>query len=357
MNKRNCTIDFLKFIFTLIIVLFHSNVFLEPIGLSVLPSGRLAVEFFFLVSGYLMASSFYKNKDKTISTTRDTFYFIKGKICRLMPDYIIAWIISFVILHILTGNTGLRKLALDVFNSIPELTLISYSGIAVRFYLNPAWYISAMLLAMCILYPLMRRYRSTFFVIIAPLAFLFIEGYILKNYGNLTGPDKWTGWCLLGTIRAIAELCGGCVCFRLSLYLKTVNFTKLSKTLFTIAEWLLYIFSVVWMFSYPGGKQDFLIVIVFAAAVTITFSDISYDYVIFRGRFFTWLGTFSFPLFLAHHPMRYSLIYPESWGPAERMILYLVMTAASALFIMYISRLIRYLWKRNKDKIRAKFVA
>ena len=58
-NMRNGEIDFLRFLFSLIILLRHSS---NIVGKKWYPflGGAFAVEFFFLVSGYLMMASIHK---------------------------------------------------------------------------------------------------------------------------------------------------------------------------------------------------------------------------------------------------------------------------------------------------------
>lgn len=57
-NKRNGKIELLRFTFSLVVALFH---FLPQIGEpKLLSSGFFAVEFFFIVTGYLLAKSLSK---------------------------------------------------------------------------------------------------------------------------------------------------------------------------------------------------------------------------------------------------------------------------------------------------------
>ena len=64
--RRNYVIDLLKFIFSIVIVLYHINTLdLQPRGGGYLiaKSGFIAVEFFFIVSGYLLAQSTDRQTD------------------------------------------------------------------------------------------------------------------------------------------------------------------------------------------------------------------------------------------------------------------------------------------------------
>lgn len=50
MKQRNGVIDFMRFIFALLVILHHAILFHKPII-----AGYIGVEFFFMVTGWLMA--------------------------------------------------------------------------------------------------------------------------------------------------------------------------------------------------------------------------------------------------------------------------------------------------------------
>ena len=62
--KRNYTLDFLKFVFAIIVMLFHSNSLTSDQGQMIFLNGRIGVEFFFLVSGCLMCESAARQTDR-----------------------------------------------------------------------------------------------------------------------------------------------------------------------------------------------------------------------------------------------------------------------------------------------------
>ncbi len=60
--KRNGTIDFFKFIFTLIIIIYHSFSFVSR-KTAYFKGGYVFVAYFFIVSGLLMAKSLCKQNE------------------------------------------------------------------------------------------------------------------------------------------------------------------------------------------------------------------------------------------------------------------------------------------------------
>jgi peptidoglycan/LPS O-acetylase OafA/YrhL len=73
----NYFIDLLKFIFSVIIVFYHSWIFTGEYGAGFFNHGYLAVDFYFIVTGYLMMQSIAKEKDgnqKISNIDRFEFY-------------------------------------------------------------------------------------------------------------------------------------------------------------------------------------------------------------------------------------------------------------------------------------------
>ena len=142
MDVRNGAVDFMKFVFSVIIVLFHTY--------RILPRGYLGVEFFFVVSGYFMSAHYYNNKEKYSidNLGKSTLLFVKNKISKILPNYYIAWIIAFIVTHVYKKSFGIRVLLYDFFRAIPELLLLGMTGFwdYTHSYNVVVWYISAMLL-------------------------------------------------------------------------------------------------------------------------------------------------------------------------------------------------------------------
>lgn len=247
-KKRNFALDFLKFVFAVLIVLFHSNRFSNSVDERIIINGSKGVEFFFIVSGCMLAMSAEK-REAGPSLGKDTWQFLKHKFMGLMPNYYIAWIFSFTLFHIVTG---FETVWYDFIRSIPELLLFQMSGMSWYNYNGVTWYLSAMLISMLIIYPLIRKYTDTFFYILAPLGFLFSMGYLMQNYSNLSVILEWNTLVLAGLIRAFSEILLGCVVYKLSKSFQNYS-TKINRALFTAAEWFIYGYTI---FSYPCTRSQ-----------------------------------------------------------------------------------------------------
>lgn len=106
-SGRNGNIDLMRFVFCLIIILYHINNRLDlnpPFGLSekyfsFCGEGRIGVEFFFVVSGYLLAVTAKKNYSTTALPTRQNPLCI-AKRCRFFRIICLAtlsaWHFGFI---------------------------------------------------------------------------------------------------------------------------------------------------------------------------------------------------------------------------------------------------------------------
>ncbi|MBQ9861374.1 MAG: acyltransferase [Clostridia bacterium] len=83
-NKSVGEMEFLRFVFSIIIVLHHSRNFVGNKS-SLFLNGAFAVEFFFILSGFLMMKSIRKIQTDSQNLGAETARFIKRNICRYVP--------------------------------------------------------------------------------------------------------------------------------------------------------------------------------------------------------------------------------------------------------------------------------
>ena len=356
-NNRNGELDLWKFIFSIMVILCHSTNMAGKGDRTLFANGNgvVVVEFFFLTSGILMAYSADKQKGAPFSPGRDTFSFMKRKLCGLMPNIYVAWLLALAVEHI---GKPLQTLTEDVTGSVWELLFLTEAGLA-GYRANPVcWYLSAMLLAMFLTWPLMRKYQDTYFYILAPLTIIFLMGVSYQEWKNFSQPHAWFHIAFKSLYRAIISIMLGSVLYKLSLFLRGITFTRLARGIFTLIEWCCYGAVIAATFIMGKSKADWLQVILLGIAVTITFSQISLANPGLCGKKLTaWLGEYSFSLFLGHGFWSRRLAdFLPGLTYMQRLPIYLCLSAVTALFIMYTSLALRKWWGRNKQAVRAKFI-
>ena len=300
-KKRNGRIDFLRFVFALIIVLHHTR-YLLGYEHTIFIGGSLGVEFFFLVSGYLMLASVEKIGERSAadgSLGTETLIFLFRKVKAIGPEFLVSWAIGFFVVVLLQHKSlsGSVKMFISDFW---ELTLLKMSGIYLDGLNGVIWYISAMLLCMAVLYPLLRRFPDIMSKLICPLAAVILMGILCQTQGHPRNPTIWMGILYKGNIRAFAELCMGVVCYQITQRLCLVPWNRFSRTVIEIMQFVLYGAVILYMYLYKPGMQDYFFIFLLCVAVVLSFSGLGTGSFAFDGKIPAALGKFSTALFFSH---------------------------------------------------------
>lgn len=340
---RNGKIEFMRFVFAVIILLHHSRDFLGD-DISPFLGGSLGVEFFFLVSGWLMMASVEKKNQmgKPDAIGKETARYIGRKWIAVLPESLISWGIAFAVMFIAKGWT-ISSAVLRIIDGIWEPLFVTMTGLGQRGVNSVVWYISAMLICMAVLYPLLRKYRNVTLNLIIPLTSLCIFGFFYKNYGAPRNPTLWVGWTYKGVLRAFAELGIGCWLYYASGRLSRYHYTRLGRWIISITECLLYLIVIYYMYRVGAKKYDYFFIALMAAAVALSFSGAGIDAKLFNNKAVMWLGRFSVPLYFSHKFWSLTLNYfvPAAWPIQYRMASYVALAVVTAWVVMVMANAVR----------------
>lgn len=338
LTKHNGIISFWKFCFCMMIVFFHGRIFAQEGQTAILPRGSIGVEFFFIVSGFLLAKSAFKKNMQSTETHeclgKETFHFIVKKYMTFLPYVLFAGIISLIIQNI-WKHIGLTK----SFISIWDMLILRMTGIKCNVVVGPAWYLSAMLLSMMVLYPLLKKYKQNFIYLAAPLIVLLGFGWLSHTYSNLREPELWTGLVYKGLIRGFVELTLGCILYLICQKLKKVNFTKLGSILITIVEISGFVFAFVVSQFVSSTKLDFIVVAFLSISILLAFTEKTLELNLCNNKLFFWLEKFSLPLYLCNTVARDFIDYSgwfNSMSYYPKLAIFLVITFALSIICMYV---------------------
>lgn len=273
MRKRNGLVECLRLLFTAYVLLVHST-YVSHGEEALFKGGWLGVEFFFLLSGYLMAreeAQLPAGGELGVDTAR----FMAKKIRRLFPYLAFAIVVNFAVWSIPFSRFTVQY-AERAMSGLLNFIFAYSAGFPGDefFYLGYSWYISAMVLSMLFLFPLLHRNRKTFYGVYAPIIILFGMGLFAFKYGRL-GYVTSDDWVLSnGVLRASFELCLGCLCYIASEKLKTCRFTKTGARLLSVLLLLgTAAVSVRIIFLGEASILDFLLIFPLAVIVIIAFSE------------------------------------------------------------------------------------
>ena len=299
-KRRNGAIDFLKFVFSVMIVLYHGRNLGNPEN-PIFRSGKVAVEFFFIVSGYLMAAKAEQiSCRENLRIGEETSSFILGKIKTLLPHTLLAFVIGYSAAMFLSANpiAYVKKLPYSIW----EVSFLWMSGLGEEWINGQTWYLSSMLLVMLVLYPIAIKNFDVFSKVVAPAVGVLVLGWIAKEQGFLATykNDAWTGTVYNGNLRALSEICIGTISYELAKVLSKMNFTKLGSVLVALTEWGLYLTVIIWGGNSRSYGKLFVSVFLLCVAIALTFSEKGFFSNWFNKKPFYWLGNFSFILYLNH---------------------------------------------------------
>ncbi|MDO5154696.1 MAG: acyltransferase [Eubacteriales bacterium] len=359
-EKYNGAIDFWKFIFCMVILIYHVG---EYFGKGEYPFrwGMYAVEFFFVVSGYFMCVSAQSAKKRSqVSLGHETFGFVMHKLMKIFPAYLFAYVLAFIRWFAYSGldllkTKGVMSFVKALIWMLPDFLLTFMAGYEGKIIIRITWYISAMFIAMLVLYPLLRKYEDFFQLVIAPLIVLFLSGY-LANTTHYNGIMEYEIIMTHGVMRAFIGLSLGCVVHAFSEYLKKQNFTRVSHVLLSVVELVGY--GIILMLMYAGEAEGaYIINILLLFVVSITASKQAVTARLFDCRVSVFLGKMSLYVYLCQSPAR-ALIKEWCDGqPYRQCFVYTVSLsfAFACLGLLVVSVCVKQ-WNNRKESIKKVFI-
>ncbi|MCR4594584.1 MAG: acyltransferase [Clostridiales bacterium] len=351
-KKKNGKIEFLRFVFCIYVFLFHFykygmgelNFKETGIKLWVFPHGSMGVEFFFFLSGLLMAASVYKriHMPNAIESGRkwskDYVGFITRKIMAFFPYHIVAFVI--VLLAYLIPYLGnWSKVISTVITSVPCFFLLNMTGLKMANPNNIEWYLSAMIICMAIIYPVCRKYYYRFSRYWAPLIGILLMGYIVGQTGCVTGVEVEMGPVKKGLIRAFAEICIGVFAFELCRFIDSLNLNKKARMLLTAIEIATFIFVSLMVVLTLGKKYEIFCLAATFVLVVLSFSSSTYGRKLFDNKFVYFLGSISLPVYLSQAAgSRLITTVFNDYGTTEKFLIYTGVTIVTSVIVKLIGK-------------------
>ena len=313
--KRNGEIDLLRFVFAILILLFHFHLSFDYEHFEY---GYSVVAFFFVLSGFLMAKHVYDHENAPANAIpNETWSYLFKKIKSFYIYYFSAVLLQFVVLTVLIKKTGGASLIKNLLRSIPTFSLsfmaLNYNKITL--YVGNTWYLSALLIACLILYPILLKNKEAATKLFFPLISLFSLGYLYGNYKTVTYWDGFTGFTYGGILEAVAEIALGASLYALCKYLISSNSFIVSgnmfvKILMTCIKLFCYgvciIYSYGKFFSVSMNGEFTLHVLLFSAiGILLSFSGAGFS--IPDCKLTRILGKMSLGIFIYHGFLRHVL--------------------------------------------------
>lgn len=355
MKKRNGIIGIWKFIFSLLILGHHFYAVNDGgVKHSIFICGAIGVDFFFIVSGYLLAkkvASENRRKDTT-PLYKSTWKFLLRKIQIFYP-YLLTSFILLLIAQVIVGKWNTFK----YIDSLNDLFLLQ--GICVKStrMVGGSWYLSCMILAMLFVYPMLKKYGKTFSCIITPLLITIWGGFLFNTEGSLRAWASWTGFICVGLSKAVLEISLGCSVYDFSEYLRKIPFTNIAKILLGILQTAFFCIVIYMNALFDWVRPlDWMFILMLSVGIAIAFSDILPWTDFASNRLFLYLEQLSTPIFMNNF-VGIKIVNSVSWFAQYSWRSRCLMMSAIVILLSIVELwVIEHLRKLDYSGLKKKFI-
>ena len=269
----------LRGVAALVVVQWHGQIFL---GGKILPAGYLAVDFFFLLSGWVLAHAY----DRRLASELSALAFLRLRLIRLYPVYLLALALAVSIAAV--GGRLDVPLAVASLAFLPDFWVAGFA-----WFIPPAWSLAAELVANLPFAVFHRRLTTGVLVAIVGIAFVALT-FTSLAFGSLDA--GWGGSYLPMFSRVFFSFFLGVLLYR--------HRQQLTQYAPPWATWP-SIVALLGLLAIPGfqheSSRDLLIVCIGLPALLLFASSAVPD--ARTTAIATMLGAMSYPLYLLHAPL------------------------------------------------------
>lgn len=323
-NHKSTSIEGMRFIFMLIIILWHFS------RINPFTHGYIAVDFFFILSGFLLWKSYNNHKESP-------FKYTIRKIQRLYPQYVIAFVMAFI----LKAKLWMKSDILDtLMNALSEFFMLHSMGIYGSSINPPSWYVSVLLVGGALVYSCVYINKNLFINLLFPVIILISYTYLFGFNGSLE-QFAVDGFISQPLLRGVAGMSLGCVIAAVVYKLKG----KLERSGVLDFAVLLAI-GLVCITLFAQSNYDKFALIGFS--ILIVASEISESLInkCFKSQIWLKLGGITYEMLLIHAPVIWVLNFltreiPTSWITLSIICcIYIIMVVAASWLLKCITKYI-----------------
>ena len=354
MKNRFGKISLYKFLFSIMIIVFHVGNVLDYNKFKFnFGSGSIAVDFFFVVSGFFFCRKYVNYKVKN-SVGEDSFnYFINR------TNRFIKYIIILLIIAIPFSIFCLKFNFTSLINAFYKLLYIPHHTKCGSEIFGITWYIVAMILVESMLFPFLIKYKKEFVYIISPIIIILLGSYLLIRYGHFATPWKMGTILYKGILRSIFEINIGMYLYLISEKISNVKFTKLSKILLLLFEMAGYLSIFVLVnLNNAHRRFDVLMLIIISICILISTNKNMYLYNFCNNKLFYFLEKLSLPMYIYQWLIIEIMVFVLTKFNIHLSYLCFsgITIIISIIFGIVVLKLIE-LYDNNKEKIKSLFIA
>lgn len=289
---------------------------------------------------------------------RQTGRFLLHKFGRIYPYFLTAFFLHFGMVSFFESKSlmeCMKKLA----DSVWTLLMVYMLGFEECGIMGVSWYLSAMLLAMLVLLPLLLSDQELYLHTLAPV--IMLAAYVtldMHSGGQGLGggnPREYIGVVMTGNVRASGGLCAGALIWSAAKKLEKLRTSPVSVRMFyTMLELCGYGYVVCRSAKEIAGRDTYVCLLILAGSLTLTVSGVTYS-----GRFLpdgicTYLGRLSLSVYLCQQAaiaLVFWLPVKTDWIAMEYPKLFPVYVLAALVIGIVVDQLAGYVVKQRRNYV------
>ena len=340
--KRIYAFDVFKLLFAYLIAVFH-------FGTEIPPGPGIAVELFFIISGFFLGKKFYDKYQADPENKYDQICYTKDHIKSLYPHYIFSLIVLTVYTFIAGVIAFLRQpsasqivtIVKNIYATIPEFFFLQNTGFFGGGTNYPLWQLCTLIISGYFVYGLLCKNEKLAREFIFPAAILMIQAFLDAS------DDIWgtVVFFHIPLLRAFSPLCIGVLVY----YFTTTSYyqyIKSKKLLLNLAS----VFAFLSLYVPEGYHNIYLITFVFL--LLAMYDPESWVNKLFNRKIFRHFGQMSYAIFLNHAVVINLLkeqVFPLLFGAgdtpsvslAKHVIFVAVLTVYSVFTVFIVNKLVQ----------------
>lgn len=349
MQTKNNSITVWRIVFTYLILVYHfDNRFPFTKELGLLNGWYIAVEFFFIVTGYLL----YAGLDRLSQKCHSGWDYFVYRYKKIYPYYLGAFLFSLTMYVVAQGKGIAEMVKLLSYNFFEALGM---HGIGLdkgwSHINNTSWFVSIMLISGFIIFHCLLKWKDNFANFVAPLIIIISYSFLYRKMGGVGAVVQieglYTHWPLM---RGLAGMCLGIYAAKLNGYI-CKNCKKTGPV--RVIGQLIFFFVVAASLKFGNSIRDFLFTLLLTVAVGIGFLPSKSK--LFEHKWIHYWSGITLSIYLLHDAFR-AFVFPIFFGELQGlgtklayMILYMVVVTVAA---MIMDALVKWVIKMLKKLLR-----
>ncbi len=304
-GSRVNTVEFWRLVFTILVCLYHFEMFFMSTG-KLFPSGTSAVEFFFVIAGFFMAKSaarYYAEHPEPMTAKQAhamAVDFVVKKLKAIMPVVVVTLVLGILVYPTFPSSFGDR--IHNLMNAEWEFLLMVGTPFGYNNGMTPIvpmWFLTA-LLVIGYIYTFFLYKWHDFMLFAAPvLGILFYVYFTLNSSMTLDFYVKM-GFLTAGMVKAIAEMSLGITAFLICNFLSKKNLGAGAKIVLSLVEvYAIYRYFALTLHQ-PIGMDNFRRIVYILIIVGLSFLNVSLISRVFNKKIWKRLGSLSLTMYLCH---------------------------------------------------------